>query len=122
MVLRLPGKHRPEPVDVFGQAVVGIGDEFPGRHLVKAEVLVDEGAEIEARLIAAGAVGLEYGFGIASRRAVDEGLAVGKHPLHLHGDEQLLIAIGGAEGIGQRNGADVMAERLVRLATGHCSL
>ncbi len=96
MVLRLPGEHRPEPVDVFGQAVVGVGDEFPDRHLVKAEVLVDEGAEIEAGLTAAGAVSLEDDFGMAPRRAVDEGLAVGKDALHLHRDEQLLIAIGGA--------------------------
>jgi len=85
-------------------------------------MLVHKSCEVEARLVAAGTVILEDDFGMLQGRAVNEGFAVRKDALHLHRDEQLLIALGGGKGIGQRNGADVMAERLTRRDIGHCSL
>ena len=85
-------------------------------------MLMDEGLQVEARLAAAGAIVLEDGFGVPTRRAVDEGLAVGKHPLHLHRDEEFLIALGRRERVGPRDGAGVVAERLARRDIGHCSL
>ncbi len=122
VVLRVAGEDRPEPVDMLGQAVVGVGDERLDRHFVQAEMLMDEGLQVEARLAAAGAIVLEDGFGVPTRRAVDEGLAVGKHPLHLHRDEEFLIALGRRERVGPRDGAGVVAERLARRDIGHCSL
>jgi len=50
VVLRVTGEDRPEPVDMLGQAVVGVGDERLDRHFVQAEMLMDEGLQVEARL------------------------------------------------------------------------
>ncbi len=80
---------------MLGQAVVGVGNELLGRHLIKTEMLVHKSCEVEARLGAAGTVILEDGFGMLQGRAVNEGFAVRKDALHLHRDEQLLIALGG---------------------------
>ncbi len=122
MLTGLAREHRPEPVDVLGEAVVRVGDELGRRHFVADEMFMHESAQIEARRTATGAIEFQDPLRMLARRAVDEGLAVGKHPLHLHRDEELLIAVSRGQGIGCGNGTGVVVENRVLIGSVHCSL
>src|SRR5690606_29023530 len=121
----LPGlsrQHRPEPVNVLGQAVVRIGNEFGRFHLVADEMLIDEGPQSEARRSVMGTIELQDLLRMLTGCAVDEGLAVRKYPLHLHRDEEFLITVGRGQGVSGGNDMGVVAEYARLIKPAHCSL
>ncbi len=74
-----------------------------------------ECAEVEVRGIALCAVVVENRLRLAARHAIDEGLAVDEHALHLHRDEQLLVALGWGQAVGHAGKLDGGGD------VGHCS-
>jgi hypothetical protein len=120
MLRRMPGEHVPQAVDVRAQGLPGWRDVVAGVHAWHVEVPLDERAKVELRLLALAAVSGQDRFRIAARHAVDEGLAVVEHALHLHRAKQFLVAIGRGERVrlGHRRGARFVGES-DRIA--HCS-